>query len=46
MTILIKQATIISSSSPFNGKIKDIFIADGKISKIADTISEKADEII
>lgn len=46
MTILIKQATIISSSSPFNGKIKDIFIADGKIYKIADTISEKADEII
>ena len=46
MNILIKQATIISSSSPFNGQLKDILIIDGKISKIADTINENADETI
>ena len=46
MKILIKQATIISSSSPFNGQLKDILITDGKISKIADSINEKTDEKI
>ena len=46
MNILIKQATIISSSSPFNGQLKDILITDGKISKIADSINEKNDEKI
>lgn len=43
MTILIKQAKIISSSSPFNGQIKDILVTEGKISKIADAISDKVD---
>ena len=46
MNVLIKQATIVSSSSPFNGQIKDILITDGKISGIADAINEKADQII
>ncbi|UAY53646.1 dihydroorotase [Ferruginibacter albus] len=46
MKVLIKQATIVSSSSPFNGKTKDILIVDGIISAIEDTISEKADTII
>jgi len=46
MKILIKQAKIIAPSSPFNGQIKDIFISDGKIAAIADSINEKADEII
>ncbi|MFZ1785712.1 MAG: dihydroorotase [Ferruginibacter sp.] len=46
MKILIKQASIISSSSPFNGQTKDIFIADGKIASIADSIDEQADQII
>ncbi len=46
MKILIKQATIISPSSPINGQIKDIFIKDGKISIIADAINEKADQLI
>ncbi len=46
MTILIKQAKIISSSSPFNGQIKDILITDGKITAIADAISEKAETTI
>lgn len=46
MNILIKQATITSSSSPFNGQTKDILIVDGKISTIADAITEKADKVI
>lgn len=46
MKILIKKAAIISPSSPLNGQIKDIFIAGGKISKIADDINEKADQVI
>lgn len=46
MKVLIKQAHIISPSSPFNGQTKDIFIKDGIISKIADDIKEKADHTI
>ena len=46
MTILIKQAKIISPPSPFNGQTKDILITDGIISKIGDTILEAADKSI
>jgi dihydroorotase len=46
MKVLIKQATIISSSSPFDGQVKDILIIDGKISSIADQVTEDAGEII
>jgi dihydroorotase len=46
MKILIKQAKIIAPSSPFNGKTKDILIAGGKISRIEDSITEKADKTI
>ncbi|MEO7306582.1 MAG: dihydroorotase [Ferruginibacter sp.] len=46
MKILIKQAKIISPSSPFNGQTKDILIAGGKISQIADNITEKTDKTI
>jgi dihydroorotase len=46
MTVLIKQATIISPSSPFNGQIQDILITDGRISAISTAIKEKADQTI
>ncbi|MBS1755671.1 MAG: dihydroorotase [Bacteroidetes bacterium] len=46
MRVLIKQANIISSSSPYHGQVKDILITEGIIDKIADHISENADEII
>ena len=46
MKVLIRQTRIISSSSPFNGQIKDILIVDGIIHTIADSISEKADQTI
>ncbi len=46
MTVLIKQASIISPSSPFNGTIKDIFIENGMIVSIADQLSQPADQVI
>ena len=46
MKVLIKQAHIVSFSSPFNGQVKDILIVDGIIAKIADNITENADEIV
>ncbi|MBI3883525.1 MAG: dihydroorotase [Sphingobacteriales bacterium] len=46
MKVLIKQAIIVDSSSPFNGQTKDIFIENGIIRTIADTISEIADQLI
>ncbi len=46
MKVLIKQATIVNSSSPFNGQQKDIFIHDGIIQLIADQISQKANHVI
>ncbi|HRD56605.1 MAG TPA: dihydroorotase [Ferruginibacter sp.] len=46
MTVLIKQATISGSSSPLQGQVKDIFITNGIISKIADSISDSADVTI
>jgi dihydroorotase len=46
MKLLIKKATIIAPSSPLNGKIRDILIIDGTISKIAASITEKAPKII
>ena len=46
MNVLIKQAKIISPSSPFSGQIKDNLITDGKISAIADAITEKTDQVI
>jgi len=39
MNILLKSVTIIDRKSPFNGKIKDILIENGKFSKIANKIS-------
>jgi dihydroorotase len=46
MTVLIKQATIIDPTSPFNGQTKDILINDGIISSISNSINQKAGKII
>jgi len=46
MTILIKQARIIDSNSPFNGQTADIFIENGIIAQIATSIPKKADQEI
>ncbi|HZI68680.1 MAG TPA: dihydroorotase, partial [Hanamia sp.] len=45
MKVLIKNATILSPSSPFHGKIKNILIENGFISKISDD-NDEADETI
>lgn len=39
MNALIKQATIICSSSPFNRQVKDVLVVDGIIKTIEDNIS-------
>jgi len=46
MKVLIKQAQIVCSSSPFNGQLKDIFIVNGIITAIRDSITENADKVI
>jgi dihydroorotase len=46
MTLLLKQVLISDSNSPANGSVKDIFIKDGKIEKIADKIDIQADQIL
>lgn len=46
MKILIKQARITDSSSPFNGKVKDILIEENVISKIDDSIKDNDAKII
>jgi len=46
MKVLIKQATIVSPSSPFNGHTKDILIDNGVIAKIGDTISDNEAQTI
>ena len=46
MSVLIKQATIVSKGSPLNGKRKDILIQNGIITSIADSIKPSAERII
>ncbi len=46
MKILIKQASIVDPSSPFNGQTADIFIENGIITRISGSITEKADKEI
>jgi dihydroorotase len=46
MTIKISQAQIVDSGNPLNGEVRDIFIENGKISKIGKRINQKADKTI
>lgn len=46
MKILIKQASIVDPSSPFNGQTADIFIENGIITRIGSSLTEKADKEI
>lgn len=46
MKLLIKQASIIDSTSQFNGQKKDILIENGRISRIETSISEADAKII
>ena len=40
MKLLIKNATIVDSRNPLNGKKRDILITNGTIEQIATNISE------
>ena len=46
MKVLLKQASIVSSASPFNGLQKDILIDEGTIVSIKDSITDKADTVV
>jgi dihydroorotase len=46
MQILLRQAKIIDSSSPFNGQTKDILISDGIISSIEDKIEQQNAQVV
>lgn len=46
MKVLIKQARIVSPSSPHHGKTMDILVQDGIIVQIADKITEKAEQTV
>ena len=46
MKVLLKQASIVSSASPFNGLQKDILIDEGTIVSIKDSITDTADTIV
>ncbi|MDQ2720767.1 MAG: dihydroorotase [Bacteroidota bacterium] len=46
MKVLIKNATLLSPTSPFHNKILDIFIDDGIISKVGNNLENSADKII
>lgn len=46
MKILIKQASIVDPSSPFNGQTADIFIENGIITRIGNSLTNQADKEI
>jgi dihydroorotase len=46
MRVLIKNATVLSGSSPFHGKSRDILIEDGIISEIGNDLNSSADTTI
>lgn len=46
MKVLIKNATIYSPAAPFHGKIQDIFIENGVISKIDNDLNFSAEKTI
>ena len=46
MKVLLKQASIVSSASPFNGLQKDILVDNGIIVSIKDSITDTADTIV
>lgn len=46
MKILIKQASVVDPSSPFNGQTADIFIENGIITRIGNSLTDQADKEI
>jgi len=46
MKLLLKQATVSDTHSPYNGLIKDILVTDGIIEKIEDSIDATDAEVV
>ena len=46
MKVLIKNATVVSSASPFHGQSKDILIENGIISEIASELNDNKCQVI
>lgn len=46
MKLLLKQVTIVDTSSPYNGSIKDILITNGIIEKVEDSIVDSDAQVI
>jgi dihydroorotase len=46
MKVLIKAAKVIDPNSSFNGKTVDVFIEEGIITNIGESLSEKAEKVI
>ena len=46
MKILIKQATVVDPSSPFNGQVADIYIENGIITGIASVLEAEAETVV
>ena len=46
MNILLKKVIVADPQSIYNGTVKDIFITEGKVSSIADDLSQEADSIL
>jgi dihydroorotase len=46
MKVLLRKVQITDPQSPHNGQVKDILIQNGFLSKIADQITETADQVI
>lgn len=46
MKVLIQSAKIIAPQSAYHHQVKDIFIEDGKLSKIEDKITDQADQTV
>jgi len=46
MKILIRKVRILDPSSPFHQSIQDIFLQDGLITAISESISSKADQVV
>jgi dihydroorotase len=45
MNLLIKSATVVHPASPFNNQVTDVLIKDGKIARIAASITDEAETI-
>lgn len=44
--ILLQQVTIVAPGSPFDGQVRDVLVRNGRIAKVAPSITDQAERII